>query len=678
MSSFFTLFLAFALAFFYFLSWPLRLAFRALRRSGSKGEVERVIILGLDGMDPRLAERFMGEGKLPHFCRLREEGTFAPLTTSYPSISPSAWSSFMTGVDPSRHSIFDFFTRDPCTYMPVLSSAEIGRASRFLPLGKYRLPLGKPKVRLLRKSQPFWKILGERGVFSSILRVPITFPPEKFRGVLLSGMCTPDLRGSQGLFSFYTTDPEQGVQTGGSRHLVALDSRGTVRTHLLGPENPLVPGEGELKAPLTIRVDLGKGGAEVEVSGQRLWLKPKEYSPWLRVTFRPGLGVKIRGICRFYLDSLTPHLRLYVTPIHIDPEKPALPISHPFIYAVYLAKLLGPYGTLGLAEDTWALNEGVLDEEGFLKQAYLFYEERERMLFAALEKTPRGLCTCVFDTPDRIQHMFFRCLDPTHPANRGREVERYRTVIEDLYRRMDSLVGRVLEQVDRRTVLFVVSDHGFTQFRRGVNLNTWLFREGYLVLRDGRTTSGEWFEGVDWERTRAFALGLGGIFINRRGREACGAVAEGEELRKLKRELRVRLTGLRDGELGKVAIREVVDTEEVFPGPYADEAPDLLIGYNAGYRSSWECAVGKVGERVFEDNTKSWSGDHCVDPKLVPGVFFSNRKINTSRPDIKDIAPTVLRLFGVEIPPYMQGRPLVGVPGEESGRAPAELRRKAG
>ena len=662
-SSLLVLVAAVAFALFYLFSWPfrflLRSVLRPVRGARRKGKTKRVIIIGFDGMDPGLVEKFMERGQLPHFSKLKAEGTFAPLSTTYPSLSPVAWSSFMTGVDPSHHNIFDFITRDPCTYQPLLSSAEIGKASKVLPLGKYMVPLGGARLKLLRKSKPFWKTLGENGVFSSILRVPVTFPPEKFNGVLLSGMCTPDLKGSQGTFSFYTTSREESaIESGGVKHPVTLHD-GTIRTYLSGPENTLVRNGSDLKLPLTIRIDREAMKVHVEVSGQKICLQPETYSPWVRLTFRPGLGLKIRGICRFYVSRISPHFELYVSPIHIDPEKPALPISHPFIYSIYLAKSLGPYGTLGLAEDTWALNERVIDEEAFLKQAYLFLEERERMFFKALERTPRGLCACVFDTTDRVQHMFFRCLDPDHPANRGKEVRKYENVIEDLYKRMDELLGKVVEQMDEKTTILVISDHGFCQFRRGVNLNSWLYQNGFLVLSEGRTTSGEWFEHVDWERTQAFSLGLTGIFINRAGRETHGIVREGLEIQNLKRGLTEKLTGLVDEEKGQMAIRRVLDTERAFSGPYRYDAPDLLVGYNAGYRNSWACAVGRVTETVFEDNTKSWSGDHCVDPELVPGVFFSNKRINLDRLHIQDIAPTVLSLFGVEAPSYLKGRPLL-------------------
>ena len=659
-SSFFILFVTFALAIFYLLTWPLRHIIRALfRKNKAKSDIKRVIIIGLDGMDPSLAEKFMNKGEMPNFQKLKEKGTFSRLATSYPSISPVAWSSFMTGVDPSHHNIFDFITRDPCTYQPMLTSAEIGKASKVLPIGKYMIPLGKPKMNLLRKSQPFWKILGEFGIFSSIIRVPITFPPEEFNGVLLSGMCVPDLKGSQGTFSHYTTDLDRtNVETGGESRFVEIEGD-TIKTHLYGPENSLVKNGEELTLPLNIKIDSKNNKAKIEISGQRFELEPRTYSPWIKVTFRPGLTIKVNGICRFYINELEPNFDLYVTPINIDPEEPALPISHPFVYSIYLAKLIGPYGTLGLAEDTWALNEGVIDEDGFLEQAYLLYEEREKMFLNALEKTPKGLCTCVFDTTDRIQHMFFRCLDDNHPANKGKEVAKYKNVIEDMYVKMDGLIGKVIEKLDDKTVMFVISDHGFTQFKRGINLNSWLFQEGYLALKDGKNTSGDWFESVDWSKTKAFSLGLAGIFINRKGREINGLIEEGQELKALKNELIAKLTGLVDEKTSEVSIREVIDTDETLAGPYKYDAPDLLIGYNAGYRSSWTCAVGKVTESVFEDNTKHWSGDHCVDPRIVPGVLFTNLKVQKADPNLKDMAPTVLKLFGVDIPKYMQGSPLI-------------------
>ena len=664
LSSFLVLFLTFLMALFTFLSWPFRFLWKVVRgqRAYRKSSIDRLVILGLDGMEPTLAEKFMAEGKLPNLAGLKKEGSYARLRTTTPAISPVAWSSFMTGSEPSKHNIFDFLSRDPRTYLPDLSSARIGKPRRTVPLGKYLVPLSKPDIRGLRRSVPFWKILGEKGIFSTVLRVPITFPPEKFKGHLLSGMCAPDLKGSQGTFAFYTEDEDKvRKREGGVAVLVARDGD-RIRTEISGPENSLLRKPAEMRLPLAITMDKEAGGAWLEIKGQKaFFLKERSFSPWVPVVFKPGLGFKVRAICRFYIASLEPRFEMYMTPLNIDPEKPALPISHPFIYSVYLSKLLGRFITLGEANDTWALNEGALDETAFLELTYSNHAEWEAMLENALRKTRRGLVTIVFETTDSIQHMFFRYLDRSHPSLKTAPARMSAAVIEELYKKMDGLVGRTAAALGDRSVLFVMSDHGFKSFRRGVNLNSWFHRNGYLTLKDGKTESGEWFRDVDWERTRAYALGLGGVYLNLRGREAKGVVTPGEDAAGLKAELVRKLAGLKDSAGGSTAILRVYDRDSVYAGPFKDNAPDLIIGYNEGYRASWDGVTGIVNAVVFEDNTKAWSGDHCIDPALVPGVFFSNRKIRTKDPSIMDIAPTALELFGLAPPPHMDGRGLIEI-----------------
>ena len=236
----------------------------------------------------------------------------------------------------------------------------------------------------------------------------------------------------------------------------------------------------------------------------------------------------VRGICRFRIEQLAPDVRLYVTPINLDPERPALPISHPLYYSIYLAKLHDSFATLGLAEDTWALNTGAIGEDAFLEQTYAIHAEREAMFFEALRRTKRGLCACVFDASDRIQHMFYRFTTPDHPCRPGPDETRHATVIDDMYERMDALVGRVQKAIDAKTLLLVLSDHGFCDFSCGVHLNAWLRDEGYLVLEQG-AAGGEYLAGVDWSRTRAYAFGLAGIYINQKGREARGIVNSGAD-----------------------------------------------------------------------------------------------------------------------------------------------------
>jgi len=666
LSSFLVLFLTFLLALFSLLSWPFRFVWKAIRgqRAYKKSPIRRLVVLGLDGLEPTLAERFMAEGKLPNLARLKKDGTYARLRTTTPAISPVAWSSFMTGSEPSKHNIFDFLSRDPRTYLPDLSSARIGKPKRTLAMGRYLVPLSKPEIRGLRKSVPFWKILGEKGIASTVLRVPITFPPEKFKGHLLSGMCAPDLKGSQGTFALFTEDADKVRRHEGGVAVLVRREGAVIRTALSGPENSLLKKPEDVLLPLTITVDREAGGAWLAVEGlKKFFLKEKTFSPWTPVAFRPGLGIKVRGTCRFRIASLDPVFEMYVTPINIDPEKPALPISHPFIYSVYLSKLLGRFITLGEANDTWALNEGALDEAAFLELTYANHAEWEAMLENALAKTPRGLVTIVFETTDSIQHMFFRYLDKGHPALKTAPARMSAPVVEELYRKMDDLCGRVAAGLGYKGVLFVMSDHGFKSFRRGVNLNSWLHQNGYLTLAAGKAASGEWFKDVDWARTKAYGLGLGGLYLNLKGREAQGIVEPGPAAAALRAELSKKLLALKDGANGPAAIAHVYDREAIYAGPYKDNAPDLIIGYNEGFRASWDGVTGIVNTAVIEDNTKAWSGDHCIDPALVPGVLFSNLKLRRPDPSIMDIAPTILELFGIAPPSHMDGRGLVDVAG---------------
>jgi predicted AlkP superfamily phosphohydrolase/phosphomutase len=641
LGSFLAILIALALSGVSLLIWPFRVAWRmaAGMRGRTRARVRKAIFLGLDGLDPRIAERFMAEGKMPNLSRLKQQGGFRRLRTTFPALSPVAWSTFATGVNPARHNIFDFLNRDLRSYLPELSSSKVRPPRKFWKIGRYRIPLDRPSSELRRKSKPFWKILGEHHVGCTILRVPISFPPEKFNGRLLSAMCTPDLKGTQGSFSLFTTRRETTEYTGGARFI--LERVGDrLEGAIEGPEDLFTEGGGPLRVPF--RIHPGEDSATLRVQGKTYRLRRGEYSDWAPLTFRTPLGFKAHGMVRFLVTETGPEFAMYTTPVNIDPRRPALPISHPGYYAVYLAKLMGSFATLGMAEDTWALNEGVIDRKAFLDQTWLIHAERESMFLNALERTKRGVVACVFDATDRVQHMFHGC----------------ENTIEELYRRADDLVGKTLPYVDDRTALFVLSDHGFASFRRGVNLNTWLLRNGYLALENGAGEGGPCFQGVDWTRTKAYALGLSGVYLNVKGRESSGIIEPGEAAA-LEKELARKLSGLRDEEGGgATAIREAYATRALYKGPYLDAAPDLIIGYADGYRTSWDAATGKVGPRVMEDNLKAWCGDHCIDPPLVPGVLFSNRPIDAEDPGIEDMAPTALELFGIPRPGWMEGKPV--------------------
>jgi predicted AlkP superfamily phosphohydrolase/phosphomutase len=662
LSSFLVLFTTILIAIASLLIWPFRVLWRAMvGKKAPRAHIKRLIVVGLDGQDPKLTDRYMKEGLLPNFSKLAKTGAYKRLRTTFPSVSPVAWSSFSTGTHPARHNIFDFLDRDRRTYLPMLSSTRVGTVERFLKLGKYRIPLEKPELRLLRKSKPFWTILGEHRVWSTVLRVPITFPPDRFYGAELSAMCVPDLLGTQGTFLLFTTRPATDrFKEGGVRVPIVLHGD-RVQTVVNGPENMFLAGSPPLQVPLRLSLDRARNLVHADLDGTGVDLVPGKLSDWVTLTFHAAPGIKVNGLTRLLVTEIEPHLSLYMSPINIDPEKPAMPVSHPSFFATYLAKRIGPFSTLGLAEDTWALNEGVTDDGTFLQQTYDIDREREAMFFAGMERLRRGSLVCVFDATDRIQHMFWRYIEKGHPAARGREQAEHRDAIRDLYKHNDALVGRVMDRLREGDVLMVISDHGFSSFRRGVNLNRWLLREGYLKLKEGADGSAEWLRDVDWSGTRAYCLGLTGMFLNLKGREQLGTVEPGAEAAALKAEIIRKLNGLRDDEKSDIGIREVFDTASLYSGPYLENAPDLLIGYNAGYRTSWDCATGMVSGPVFEDNVKPWSGDHCIDPRLVPGVFFCNRRVSTEEPALIDIAPTALQLFGIEPPAYMDGKALAGL-----------------
>jgi len=647
-------------------TWPIRHLIRAIKRGRifSRSRIKKCIVLGLDGMDHALTEKLLSEGKLPNFARLQEQGHFGPLWSTTPPISPVAWSSFQTGSNPGKHNIFDFLTYDPRNYCPQLSSVDIRNTQRTINLGKYQLPLGAGTVRLLRKGKPFWVTLGEHGIFSSILRVPITFPAEKFHGVQLSAMCVPDLNGSQGTFSFYTTqDVEENDHMVGNS-IQVIRQGNIVEAELSGPQDPYLRSDHALKCPFKIMIEDDQT-ASLEINGARHAISIGVFTEWIKFQFKTALGLKLNGICRFLPISFSSEFKLYVTPLNIDPEKPAMPISYPAVFSSYLAKQQGAYATLGLAEDTWALNENILTDETFIKQVTDIDAERQTMFFDSLKKTSSGLCVCVFDVLDRIQHTFWREIDDETPVNTQEGGTDPVTTIETFYQRMDDLLGQVLDQCDAKdSLLMVISDHGFNAFKYGVDLNRWLEEKGYLTLKEGGRHQRN-LAGIDWSQTRAFALGLSGLYINLKGRDAQGIV-EPSQAASLRQEIATELKGLTHASRDNTsAVKQVYEAQTVYQGPYKGHAPDLIVGYSRGYRVCWEAAIGQVTDDVFHKNDKPWSGDHCVDRSLVPGVLFCNQRIKGYAPHLMDIGPTILDMFGVKVPAYMDGKPLTVSDGSE-------------
>ncbi len=625
------------------LIWPVTIAIKLLRRRRREyaRTAKRVVILGLDGFSPDIAEKMMADGTMPNLEKLYNEGTFSRLGTTCPGISPVAWSSFQTGVNPGKHGIFDFLTPDRKRYLAKLSSVHTGTAPSIVGLGPIRRTVMKPFVKLLRKGIPFWSLLKRYGIRSTVIRVPITYPPEPLDGHLLSGMCVPDLRGTQGSYTIFTEDEPGESFTGGlHRKLHKLDKERWT-AELPGPEN--IDGE---YSTVTLELDTSGEVALLTTDRGHLKLKKGVLSDWLELLFRSGRS-KVRGISKFCLtEDCEKKPVLYCTALHVDPFFPSVPISHPVHYSRYLAGLYGPYATLGLAEDTWALSNGAVSEKTFLEQAWSIFDERKKMFFDALKHTSDGLIVCVFDTSDRIQHMFWGDGIPKGSP------------VHEMYSRMDSLIGETAGMLGRKDMLIVMSDHGFTSFHTCIDFNRWLLENGYLFLEKDVETVDTSFKGVDWSRTKAWSMGLAGIMLNLRGREDKGIVEPGSEASELLNEISEKLLKLENGK-GERVISAVYSSERVYSGPYVSRGPDLVIGTESGYRSGWSCVTGGIGKEVIYPNDRHWNGDHCHDHKLVPGTLASNVKLNSENATILDIAPTVLRALGAAAPAYMEGKSLI-------------------
>jgi predicted AlkP superfamily phosphohydrolase/phosphomutase len=610
----------------------------------------RLIILGIDGMDPQLLHRFMREGKMRNFAKLEAQGDFRQLTTSIPPQSPVAWSNLITGMNAGGHAIFDFIHRDPKTLGLYFSASRVEGPKHAIRLGSWAIPLGGGSAEQLRKGVAFWQLLDEHAVPNTIFRIPSNFPPVAAKGKTLSGMGTPDLRGTYGTFSFYTDDPAAaaGAVEGGQIIPVHVENS-RVTANLIGPDNSFRKGSPVAVEPFSVAVDPLESVAKVTVQGQEFVLREGEWSDWIRVEFQlVPFFANVKGMCRFYFKQAHPRFQLYVSPINIDPADPALPISTPSGYSRFLTDEAGEFHTQGIAEDTKAVSDGLLDDDEYLRQARTVLAEHRRIFDAEFPRFNRGVFFFYFSSLDLNSHMFWRLMDPKHPEYDATLAAQNGSAIEDFYEQMDQVLGEVLPRLDDRTTLLVLSDHGFAPYYRSFNLNTWLLDNGYINLKnDTSRNSSEPFANVNWTQTRAYGVGLNGLYINLRGRESNGIVEAGTAADSLMAEIRAKLLAVQDLKAKQPVITRVDLASEAYQGSYAREGPDLIVGYNRGYRAGWQTILGAFPTDEIEDNTNPWSGDHCMDYTLVPGVLLSNRKIAAEAPALTDIAPTILAEFGI-------------------------------
>ena len=586
-----------------FLTFPLLLITACTHQTTSK----KVIVLGVDGMDPNFIERHWSS--LPNLARLRDTGNgLTRLATTTPPQSPVAWSTFITGTDPSQHGLFDFVHRDPATLQPISSMAETLDPAHQLTIGPFVLPLSSARVRSFRIGQPFWHALADHGVPVTIVRIPTNYPPDN-TGHELAGMGTPDLEGTFGTFTYYTDDSSEAEgDVSGGRIVQVQRVNDRVELAVTGPLNTLRRNHVSPSLQMTADIDPIAPVARFQIDGQQFILRQGEWSPWIRVRFPLILHLaSVAAMFRVYARELHPGIRIYRSPLNADPSDSALPISTPARWSRELASRIGPFYTQGIEEDTSALRHGALTLPQFLEQSRLVSAGRRVMLRDCLEHFTSGFLFFYFSEVDQDSHMLWG---------------RHETELLETYKSVDRAIGEVLDRAGDATVI-VMSDHGFAAFDYAVNLNTWLEQEGF-------------FDPDDWSKTKAYATGLNALYINLAGREKHGIVQPGAERDAVVADLTRRLRAF------KPAIADVTEMKST-----SRYAPDLIVGYAPPYRASWQTAMGAAPANVIEPNNDAWIGDHCMAASTVPGVFLSSRKLNLTNPSLKDLPRIILKEFGL-------------------------------
>jgi len=594
-----------------------------------------LIVLGVDGMDPGFVEHHWHD--LPNLSRLRAEGTFQKLGTTTPPQSPVAWSTFITGLDPAGHGLFDFVHRDPRTLEPF-SSMSRNEAPRFsLTLGSYVLPLSSSRVVSLRHGVPFWKLISDRGIPVSVIRMPTNYPPVS-AGHAISGMGTPDLRGTLGTFTFYTDDPEELSRDVSGGRIIKVDlQHGHTVLRLEGPPNALRKDHAYATANLIADVDRDHPVMRLQCGDHVEVLTEGEWSRWLRADFPLISHVSsVSGEFRVYVKQLHPVFELYISPVNIDPAAPALPVSAPTNWSRTIADEDGRFFTLGIPEDTSALRQGVFTLPEFLRQTHLVFEDEQRLLRQSLRNYKGGLLFFYFSSVDQNSHILWK---------------RYDAELLKVYREVDECVGEVRKAFPTAKLL-ILSDHGFTTFDRAVNLNTWLSHRGFLTLKGapGEDTS---LQTIDWAQTEAYAIGLNGLYLNRKGRERSGILASPDRLHATIATLKEQLLAWKDPANGRQVVEAIYPVHPTKEN--AEVAPDFIVGYAPGYRASWQTGLGGTPVDEITDNDDAWIADHCVNPTDVPGVLFTSWRVPPPRPRLQDVTVSILKMFGISPPPDTTG-----------------------
>ncbi len=654
---------------------------------------QRVVVLGIDGMDPVLLreaiERF--PDRMRNFARLADANGIQELRTSTPPQSPVAWSNFITGRDPGGHGIYDFIHRDPMTRAPLPSTVKATESDTIaLPAG-WQFPLGG-EAESNRSGVAFWSVLRDHGVPADVWRMPANFPVETSDGWSFSGMMTPAIDSAYGRYTLYTSviDPDAIANEG--RIVGVREFDGLIDTTLAGPASPFRKDGEAVRIPLRVMLDREARAAAIEVANRVIVVPEGAWSSWVRVSFGLlPLGLAdVAGIVRFHVQSLDP-FEMYASPVNIDPIDPIAPVSEPTGASREVAERIGPYYTQGMPEDVNAIKEGVLSDGEFVAQSDLVHAEGLRLLDVAFERwrARSGFLFFYFSGVDLCSHMLWRHHDAGHPNHDAafaagdtsawsqRPGSTWKDVVFDLYLRMDPIVGRVLDEAGPDALVIVMSDHGFASYRRKFSLNTWLLENGYLVLKTGREREQPesdpdhaavyLLDAVDWSRTKAYGVGFNGLYLNLKGRERDdektlederGIVAPGAEADALIAEIAAKLVALRDG--SAQPILRCDRARDVFHGERTAEAPDLIVGYNANYGNSDEASLARIPHDVLTDNRGgTFQGSHLMAPEVVPGILLSTRPVRDGAHSLEDLTVEILKQYGIEPVPGMIGAPVL-------------------
>jgi len=643
------------------LLYILLLFFMLINCSSEREKHKKVLVLGIDGMDPKVLSELMAAGKMPTFKKFAKEGSFKNLYSSIPPQSPVAWSNMITGDTPSGHSIFDFIHREPETLTPYLSTSRIEEPTSFVSIGKWRLPLKSGGVKLLRKGIAFWQILEKQGIPATVIKMPSNFPPAKSENKTLSGMGTPDIHGTYGEFSFYTNDPEfvnKKDEISGGKIIPIKIKNGAISTELIGPVNIFKKNQPNSKIPFNVYIDNNTKTVRIDIQDAQFILEENELSEWITVEFGmiPYLS-KVKGICKFMVTGVNPYFKLYVSPINIDPRDPAMPISTPDDFAGKLAEKVGLYYTQGMAEDTKAFEFDIFNIDQYLTQVKYIFEKRKKMFRHFLNTWDSGVLFFYFSTLDQNSHMLWWQRDSESPIFSKEIYDKYGDLVAYLYMEMDDVLKETLQKIEDDVTILIISDHGFAPYYKKFNLNTWLYKEGYIKMnREWNQEKHKFFETLNWSETKAYGLGINSLYINLRGREITGIVDGFEKLELLK-EIKEKLLMIKDPETGKNVIKNVYIVNELYPNSDLENMPDMIIGYASGYRCSDESALGEFPKGILKVNTDKWSGDHCMDYTEVPGILISNKKITKDKCYLYDVTPTILKEYNINTPEHMKGSP---------------------